>query len=263
MDIFILYIVTGAFTGLLSGLLGVGGGIVVVPALAFIFLNREIVPADFVMHMAIGTSLAIMVLTTYASVRAYQRFGWVLWSLYQKMALGIIIGSICGVILADFLDSELLFIIFGVFLIFVALMMFFLYEPHPHASLPKPALLTMASTGIGALASLLGVGGGVLTTPFLTRCNIAMRNATAMSAVCGFTVALIGSATNIITGWNATNLPALSTGYIFWPAVFFVAFVSVLTVPLGAKLAYHLPVKLLKRTFACFLLITGVRMLLG
>ncbi|MEE9451513.1 MAG: sulfite exporter TauE/SafE family protein, partial [Gammaproteobacteria bacterium] len=160
MSIYILYVLIGFFAGIISGLLGIGGGIIVVPGLAFIFLHQGIGPPNLVMHMAIGSSLAIMVATTFATVRAYHQFGWVLWPLYKRMILGIVIGSIFGVILADLIQSELLFIIFGLFLIAISCTMLFLRKPDANISLPRPMLLNLTTTAIGTQASLLGVGGG-------------------------------------------------------------------------------------------------------
>ena len=125
MSIFILYIFSGLLAGLLSGLLGIGGGIVVVPALAYIFMNQGLIPADYIMQSAVGTSLAIMVLTSQVSVMAHNRQGRILWSIYKKMAVGIALGSVGGAILADFLHSDILHILFGLFLLIISFHMFF------------------------------------------------------------------------------------------------------------------------------------------
>ena len=261
MSIFILYILSGLLAGLLSGLLGVGGGIVVVPTLAYIFMSNGQVPADYVMQTAVGTSLAIMVLTSQVSVMAHNKQGKILWSIYKKMALGIALGSIGGVFLADLLHTDILHLLFGSFLILISFNMFFFWNPKSERGLPNPIKMNIYSSGIGVLAALLGIGGGSLTTPFLTRYNVPMRNTVAISAMCSLTVAAVGSVTNVFTGWNESGLGQWSTGYIYWPAVLSVSIASVISTPFGAYLTYRIPINTLKRIFALCLLITGIKML--
>jgi uncharacterized protein len=261
MIIYILYIFSGLLAGLLSGLLGIGGGIVVVPALAYIFYNQGQIPAESVMQTAVGTSLAIMVLTSQVSVMAHNRQGRILWSIYKKMALGIAIGSVGGAILADYLHSDMLHLLFGIFLVIISFHMFFSWKPKHEKPLPNPIAMNVCSSGIGVLAALLGIGGGSLTTPFLNHYNVPARNIVAISAMGSLTVAVVGSVMNIFTGWNEPGFPQWSSGYIYWPAVLGVSIASVISTPLGAYLTYRLPVKTLKRIFSLCLLITGIKML--
>jgi hypothetical protein len=258
----LLYLALGAFAGLMAGLLGVGGGLIIVPVLAGIFQHQQM-SAAVIMHLAIGTSLATIVVTSVSSVRAHHQRGAVLWPVVWRLTPGIVIGAWLGAVVADALPSAVLSKIFAVFVLVVAAQMAFGAKPAPHRELP--GALGMLATGgvIGAVSAIVGIGGGSLTVPFLTWCNTAMRQAVATSAACGLPIALAGTIGFIVTGLNAAELPAWSLGYVYGPALVGVAFASMLSAPLGAKLAHTLPAEVLKKVFAVFLTLIGVRMLLG
>ena len=258
----LLYLALGAFAGLMAGLLGVGGGLIIVPVLAGIFQHQQM-SAAVIMHLAIGTSLATIVVTSISSVRAHHQRGAVLWPVVWRLTPGIVIGAWLGAVVADALPSAVLSKIFAVFVLVVAAQMAFGAKPAPHRELP--GALGMLATGgvIGAVSAIVGIGGGSLTVPFLTWCNTAMRQAVATSAACGLPIALAGTIGFIVTGLNAAELPAWSLGYVYGPALVGVAFASMLSAPLGAKLAHTLPAEVLKKVFAVFLTLIGVRMLLG
>lgn len=255
-----LYILTGVFAGGMAGLLGIGGGVVVVPALALIFRYSGF-PPDLVMHMAAGSSLTAMILTAQASVRAHNQHGRILWSIYRKLVGGIIVGVICGAIIADFLHTRVLSVFFGVFLLAISAKMLIIPHKRTKRRLPGPVGRNAVSFAIGAKSGMLGVGGGALMIPFLTSCNIPMRNTTGISALCSFTVAILGSISFMMVGWDQSNLPAWSTGFVYWPAVLLVSIPSMLVAPLGASLSYKVRVTFLRRVFAVFLLVTGIHML--
>ncbi|NKB47454.1 MAG: TSUP family transporter [Legionellales bacterium] len=258
-----LYLSVGVVTGMLSGLLGIGGGLIIVPALLFIFSSEQIGTVHQ-MHLAIGSSLAIMVFTSQSSVRAHHRYGRILWSVYKLFAPGILLGAVIGVLVADFLATDVLKIIFGIFLLVVAGQMLLSGEPkHSFVGLPNRMLTRSISVGMGGLSGMLGVGGGSLIVPYLNYHRIPLRNSIAIGALVSLTVALVGSLVCVYTGWDASDLPRWSSGFIYWPAVLTIAISSMVFAPLGAKLTYHLPVPFLKRLFAIFLSLTALKMLVS
>lgn len=262
MTILVLYLALGAFAGLMAGLLGVGGGLIIVPVLAWIFQHQAVAAANL-MHLAIGTSLATIVVTSLSSVRAHHRRGAVLWPVVWRLTPGIILGAWLGAAVAHALPSAILSKIFAGFVLLVAAQMAFGAKPAPQRSLP--GLTGMAAVGglIGVVSAIVGIGGGSLTVPFLTWCNVAMRQAVATSAACGLPIALAGSIGFVVTGLSAAPLPPWSVGYVSLPALVGVAAASMLTAPLGAKLAHTLPTTVLKKVFAGFLTLIGLKMLLG
>lgn len=262
METLIVYLLVGAFAGTLAGLLGVGGGLVIVPVLALLF-QRWGVAGNVLMHLAIGTSLATIVLTAVSSMRAHHRRGAVDWPVFRRLAPGIVAGSLLGAVVADLLPTAALRVFFGVFELAVAAQIGLNLMASPHRRLPGGAGMTVAGVVIGAVSSVVGIGGGTMTVPFLVWCNVGLRRAVATSAATGLPIAVAGAAGFVLTGWDEPNLPPLSTGYLYWPAFAGIAVASLLFAPLGARLAHTLPVHLLRRFFAVFLAILGARMLLG
>ena len=258
----LIYLVLGAFAGMLAGLLGVGGGLIIVPTLVWSFLFQGMTEA-IVMHLAIGTSHATIVITSLSSIRAHHRRSAVLWPVFRRLTPGIIVGALLGVTIASALPGSTLKTVFGVFALLVAAQMSFGAKPPPHRGLPgTPAMLATGGV-IGAVSAIVGIGGGSLTVPFLTWCNTSIRNAVATSAACGLPIAVASAIGFVIAGWNVPGLPAWSGGYVYGPALLGVAIASMLSAPFGAKLAHTLPTIILRRIFAGFLAIVGVIMLLG
>ncbi len=262
METFPLYLLLGAAAGFLAGLMGIGGVLIIVPALVFIF-HAQGMAETLIMHMSLGTSLATIVLTAISSVRAHHRRGAVLWPVVRQLAPGIVAGALAGATLVDELPGAILKRIFGVFALMVALQMALNAKPAPHRQLPGRTGMTVAGSIIGGISAIVGIGGGTLTVPFLTWCRVSIHNAVATSAACGLPIALAGSVGFSITGWNETNLPALSSGYLYWPAILSITTVSVAFAPLGARLAHALPAELLKKIFAVILALIGLRMVVG
>jgi len=261
MDALILYLLLGAFAGTVAGLLGVGGGLIIVPVLVFVFAGENI-PPPLIMHIAIGTSLATIVVTSVSSMRAHHQHGAVIWSVFGWLSPGIVIGALLGAAIADQLSSQGLRTFFGIFELGVALKMGFGANPASHRKLPGMTGMAIAGVIIGTVSAIVGIGGGILTVPFLSWCNVSMRQAVATSAACGLPIALAGTVGFILTGMNENSLPEWSTGYVFWPAVAGVTAASMMFAPLGARLAHTLPIAILRRIFALFLAILGVRMLI-
>lgn len=260
MEFLPIYLLAGAAAGVLAGLLGVGGGIVIVPALVFAF-HAQGFPEALLVHMAVGTSLATIVLTSISSVRAHHRRGAVLWPLFWRLTPSIVVGSLLGAVIADWLPADVLRSVFAVFVLVIAAQMGFGAKPSPHRDLPGRVGMGMAGTVIGSISAIVGIGGGSLTVPFLVWCNVAMRNAVAVSAACGLPIAVAGSLGFLATGLNEVGLPAWSSGYLYWPAGAGIAVTSVLFAPLGAHLAHRIPADRLKRFFAIFLALVGLRLL--
>lgn len=255
------WLALGAGAGIIAGLLGLGGGIVIVPALLYLFILQGM-PDAILMHMAVATSLATIIFTSVASAWAHHRHNAVLWPSVLALTPGIILGSIGGAFLAHHLPSNALRTIFGVFEILVALQIGMGFRPAAHRDLPGRGGMLAAGGGIGAVSTVLGIGGGTLTVPYLLWCNVHIRNAVATSSACGLPIAAVGTAALIITGSTYPVLPYGSTGYVYWPAAIIIILGSMATAPLGARMAHALPVALLKRIFAVVLVIIGIRMLL-
>ena len=258
----LFYLTLGLFAGVMAGLLGVGGGLIIVPTLAWIFHHQQVDDA-IVMHLAIGTSLATIVVTSISSVRAHHRRGAVLWPIFWRLTPGIVVGAWLGAAIADALPSAVLSKVFAVFVLTVAAQMGFGAKPAPHRELPGTAGMLTAGGVIGAVSAIVGIGGGSLTVPFLTWCNIAIRQAVATSSACGLPIALAGALGFVVTGLNATGRPDWSLGYVYGPALVGITLTSMLSAPLGAKLAHTLPTEMLKKVFAAFLTLVGVKMLLA
>lgn len=258
----ILYLLVGAVSGTLAGLFGVGGGLIIVPALVY-SLKMQGVPDEVLTHIAVGTSLAVITLTSINSVLAHQRHGGILWRYVRFMTLGVVAGTVLGAITASHLQGSLLQKIIGVFAIVMALQVAAGFKPKASRPQPKNAELVAAGGVIGWASALFGIAGGSLTVPFLLWRSVEMPRAVATSAACGFPIALVGGLSFAATGWGAEGLPAWSTGFVYWPALAGIAATSMLFARLGASLAHRLdPIKL-KRMFALMLLVVGVNFLLG
>lgn len=262
METLLIYLLVGAFVGLIAGLLGVGGGLIIVPALVFVFQGQGVDPSVIV-HLAIGTSLATIAITSVSSMRAHHRHGAVQWAVFRRLTPGIVVGALLGAVIADFLPTKAMRLWFGIFELLVAAQIGFNLMVAPRGHLPGALGTNIAGGVIGAISAALGIGGGTLTTPFLVWCNFSLRQAVATSSACGLPIALAGAAGFVATGWNNSVLPAWSSGYLYWPAFAGIVVSSLLFAPLGAKLTHTLPVVVLRRFFAIFLAVLGVRMLIG
>lgn len=254
------YMLLGGFAGVLAGLLGVGGGLIIVPVLAGIFASQNF-PAQSLMQIAIGSSLATIMVTSLSSLRAHHQRGGVRWPLMLQLTVGIIFGAWLGAAVAHLMPSDALATLFGVFELLVAAQLWFGTSSAAHQQLPARSRNLAAGGVIGAVSAILGIGGGTLTVPYLTWHNVPMREAVGTSAACGFPIAVSGSIGFIVAGWQVNDLPEWSTGYVYWPAVLMISLISVLAAPLGARLAHSLPQATLKRIFALFLASLGVWML--
>lgn len=262
MDTLLLYLTLGAFAGTLAGLLGAGGGLVMVPVLVFIFQGQAI-HSSVIMHMALGTSLAIIMLTSLSSIRAHHQRSAVLWPVCWRLTPGIVLGAFSGAVVADALPDGILKPVFAIFELLVALQMWFTIKPAAQRNMPDWPGMSLTGWVIGVVSAIVGIGGGTLTVPFLIWCRVSIHNAVATSAACGLPIAVAGTLGFIATGWDEAGLPEMSSGYVYWPAFAAVAITSMLFAPLGARLAHALPADRLKKGFAIFLAMLGIRMLLA
>lgn len=262
MDVFWLscFLLLGAVTGMFAGLFGIGGGGIMVPVLTFLFIKLAF-PTEHLVHMALATSMAAIVPTAIASLRAHHKRGAVIWAVVFKVAPGILFGTFAGTFLATYLSAAPLAILFSCFMAFVALQMVIDRKPKPSRQLPNTFVLTSVGGGIGGISALVAIGGGTLTVPFLTWCNVTLPVAIGTSAAVGLPIAFSGAVGYAINGWGVENLPEHSLGFIYWPAVFAMATASFFTAPLGARLAHSLPIPLLKKCFAVLLISLSLQML--
>lgn len=254
----------GITAGLLAGLLGIGGGMVIVPGLFYLFHLVQI-PDEALMHLAAGTSTCIMICTAASSTWSHHIKGHIHWSIFKKIIAGIAVGVVSGNLLANHLDSSWLELVFGIFLLVVSLKIFLDVKPEPQGeeenapSLPATSAIGMA---IGFKSGILGIGGGALSVPFLLYCDLPMKHATGTSASFTLPIALVGTASFILLSGSHTVIPG-ATGYVYWPAVLLVAPFSMLGAPLGAKLSQIVPGERLRTVFALFLLSVSFKMLSG
>lgn len=254
--------VLGLVVGFVAGLLGVGGGLIIVPVLTFILHGAELT-AGVETQVALGTSLASILFTSVSSVRAHHARGAVDWPLVRRITPGILLGTLAGALLAAHLSAFALKLFFVIFLFYAATQMWLDFKPAPHRELPGRTGTSLAGGIIGLVSSWVGIGGGTLSVPFMLFHNTPLHRAIATSAAIGFPIAAAGAAGYLVGGWDRAGLPPASAGFIYLPALAGIAAGSVLTAPLGAHTAHRLPVKPLKKVFALLLYALGLRMLVG
>lgn len=254
------YLALGAVAGLLAGLLGIGGGLIIVPALVLLFAKTGISP-DIGMRLAIGTSLATIIFTSLSSTWAHHQKGAVQWPVARYLSGGIILGAGLGTYLTHHTGADILRLGFGLFELAVALQLGLGFQPKPHRQLPSPPQLAPIGAVIGGLSAMVGVGGGSLTVPFLAWCNVAIRQAIATAAACGLPIAVAGTIGSIGMGWQHPALPDYTVGYVNLPATLGISLMSVAAAPFGAQLAHWLNPVWLKRLFALILALVAMKML--
>lgn len=252
----------GLTVGFVAGLLGVGGGLIIVPVLIFLF-HAHGIAVGLEPQLALGTSLASILFTSVSSVRAHHRHGAVEWPLVWRIAPGIVAGTLTGALLATQMPAQVLKIFFVAFLFYAAMQMWLDFKPAPHRNLPGVWGTTLAGGVIGIVSSWVGIGGGTLSVPFMLWHNVPLHRAIATSAAIGFPIALAGAVGYILGGWDASGLPEHSLGFVYLPALAGIVLGSVLTAPLGARTAHRLPVRPLKRIFALLLCALATRMLIS
>ena len=253
--------VLGLCTGYVAGLLGIGGGMLLGPFITIILSARG-VPADLAVKMAIATSMGTIIFTSISSVRAHHKRGAVKWDIARGLAPGIVLGSMVGSIgIFSVLKGTTLALVFAGFIGFSATQMLLSKKPKPGRNMPGFTGQLGVGAVIGLISGLVGAGGGFISVPFMVAHNVLMINAVATSAALGLPIALANAAGYAISGQGVAGLPSWSFGYIWLPALVVVASCSVLTAPLGARMAHALPVAQLKRVFAVVLYVLAAYML--
>ena len=256
-----LYILTGGVAGFAAGLFGVGGGLIIVPVLYYIF-SAHGYEQQHLMHMAVATSLATIVITSMSSALAHHKKQAVLWPLVMLLTPGIILGAWAGGVFASELDNGVLTSIFAVFELIVAIHLLFKKQPSQHATSINRIAATAGGFVIGFISAIVGIGGGTMTVPFLHWFNVSMQKAVATSAACGFPIALIGTLSYVYTGRDQQG-SALSIGYLHLYALFFIACTSFLFASLGAKIAHSISEIKLRLSFSLLLFILSATMFLS
>ncbi|HUL41448.1 MAG TPA: sulfite exporter TauE/SafE family protein [Burkholderiales bacterium] len=262
MEWWVAYLAVGALAGFLAGLLGVGGGFIFVPSLVFLFQSQDF-PQTNLLHLALGTSLASIIFTSVSSFRAHHAHGAVNWTIVRRITPGIVLGSLLGSGFAALLSSSALALLFALFVFFAATQILFEIKPKPSRQMPGALGTFFVGIIIGITFSLVGGGGAILSIPFMLYCNIKTHDAIGTSSAIGFPIAVSGAVGYIFTGLTQDNLPPLSLGFVYLPALLWLVVAGVLTAPFGAKLAHRLPVARLRKVFAAFLYIIAAKMLFG
>ncbi len=256
------YPLLGIFAGFVAGLFGVGGGLTIVPLLFMIFTAQGF-PVEHSMHLALGTSMATIVVTSVSSMRAHHSHGAVRWDIVRSFAPGLVMGTFVGSFIATLVPTRPLVMVFTAIVYYASLQMILDFKPKAHRVLPGTVGMVVAGTVIGIVSSLVAAGGGFLSIPFMLFCNVVIHQAVGTSAALGFPIAVAGTVGYIVSGFKATGMPDYSLGYIYLPAFIGVVALSYVVAPAGAKLAHKLPVKQLKRAFGGFLALLATKMLHG
>lgn len=242
----------GVCTGFLAGLLGIGGGMLMVPFLTII-LTAKGYPGEYTVKMAVATSLATICFTSIASVRAHSRRGAVLWPVVVRLAPGILVGSMVGAQLAVALPGKALGVLFAVFVAFSATQMFLDRKPKPTRTLPGTVPMFLVGNLIGVLSALVGAGGAFVSVPFMTWCNVKIHEAVGTSSALGFPIAFAGTLSYIWAGRNLPQMPPGSLGYLYLPGLAVISVASMTLAPWGARTAHAMDIRPLKRAFAVVL----------
>jgi len=256
------YLGIGLLVGFAAGLLGIGGGVVMVPLLVLVFTHHGM-PSEHVLHIALGTALAAMVFTSVASMRAHHAHGAVDWTIARAMSPGMLAGSFVASLIAGFIPTRPLAVMFTALVFYAATQILLDLKPKSTRSLPGTAGLFGAGALIGAISSLVAAGGAFLTIPFLAWCQVPLRRAIGTAAANGLPIAIAGAVGYAINGLRTQDLPSPSLGFVYLPALALVVATSMLAAPLGARLAHRLPIRQLRTLFACLLYFFAVRMLVG
>lgn len=251
----------GMATGLVAGLLGIGGGMIMVPFLTILFTQFQF-PDAYILHMAIATSMTTIVFTAITSVRAQQKKKMIRWDIVWRLAPGIVIGGLLGGSeVFNLFKTEWLCLFFACFQLFSSYQMLTNKKPKPSRTLPGTT--GMLSTGglIGLMSSLVGAGGAFISVPFMAWCNVPMHNALASSSALGFPIAIASAAGYVIGAYGLPDLPQYSFGYIYLPALLCISLTSMMAAPIGVKMAHQLNTTQLRRIFAVLLICIAAYML--
>jgi uncharacterized protein len=256
------YLAAGAFVGFLAGLLGIGGGMTLVPILAALFAAQALAP-DHSVHLALGTGMASMVFTSFVSVRAHHALGSIDWSLVRRFVPGMLAGAFAASFATSWFSERTLAMCYAVVVGLGAVQMLRRAPPGPARGLPPFWVSTLVMAAIGAICGLMSAGGAFLTVPFMVWCGVSMRSAIGTGAALGWPLAVVGTIGYVLAGLRVEALPAYSLGFVLLPALVALVVASMLFAPLGARCMHRLPVQTLKRVFALLLIALGVKMVVA
>lgn len=258
----VYYLVLGLFVGYFSGLLGIGGGLIMVPVLTFLFEAQKI-PAQNILHLSLGTSMATILFTSVSSTWQHHSHKAVNWDMVRFITPGILLGTALGALIVGFVATFYLAVFFVLFVYFAATQMFVGFKPEATRNYPARTEITVAGMIIGGISSIVSIGGGVLSVPYLLWHRQSLRHAIATSSALGFPIAFGGTLGYIVTGYfRGKGLPAYSLGYVYLPVLLWLVMGTMLTAPLGAKATHRLPVDILRKVFALFLFALATKMLI-
>jgi len=260
MEWYVAYLALGAIAGFLGGMFGVGGGLLLVPVLWMLF-DAQNFTAAHTMHLALGTSMSTIIFTSLSSLRKHHQLGAVNWQVVRRVTPGILFGTLIGALTASLIPARGLSIFFALFVFFAAAQILLNKRPQATRQLPGMASISLFGTITGWLSSLVSIGGGTLVVPFLIWCNVPIRNAIGTASAIGFPIAVGGTIGYILTGLQVSDLPSPSLGYVFLPATLGCAIISILTAPIGAKIAHRTNVAVLHKLFALLLIGLAAKLL--
>lgn len=263
MEWWLGYLCLGAVVGFFAGLFGIGGGLIMVPVLSFLF-SAQGFPLDRIMHLALGTSMAAIIFTSISSLRVHHINGAVNWNTVKFVTPGVIFGTSCGVILVNSLSGRYLSIFIVLFIYYAATKILVNSTTNPSRNLPGKAGMFAAGGVIGGVSSLVAIGGGILTVPFLSACNVRLQHAIGTASAIGFPIAIVGTAGYIASGIvQSQMLPEYSLGYIYLPALAGIVVFSVIASSIGAKVSHTTQTTILRKIFVILLYVLGTKMLVG
>lgn len=253
------YLGVGACIGLLAGLLGIGGGMVIVPILAALFTAQALSP-EHTLHLALGTAMAGVLFTAASSVRTHHRFGAVDWAAARQLGLPMGAGTLLAASVSAWVPQRALALAFAAIVFGASAQIWFGRQPAQGRGLPGPGTLRAVGLAIGVVCGFVAAGGAFLATPFMLWCGVPIKRAIGTGAAVGLPVSALGTLGYVWSGWGAPGLPPGALGFVLLPALAGVVAASMLTAPLGARLAHRLPVGLLRRGFAIMLFLLAARM---
>ncbi len=255
-------LVLGSVVGILAGMLGIGGGLIIVPALSYLLIHFLGMTTESVMPVAVATSLSTIIFTSMSSAFAHYKLGNIKGNIVLYTGLGIALGAIVGAQIASHMSGESLKNVFAVLVILIAAQMIFGKQKASENDASKSTLVAIGS-GTGIISALMGIGGGALLVPALVWFRVNVRAAIGCAAFCGLVIAVFGTASFVIAGWNAADVPEHSLGYVYLPATAGIVSTSIFTANIGAKLGQKVNVRVLKALLACLLVLVSIRMILG
>ena len=255
------YATAGALVGFLAGMLGIGGGMTLVPVLATLFVAQHLTP-DHTVHLALGTAMASIVFTSTASVREHHRHAAVDWPIVKRIVPGMLLGALIATVASGWIPQRALALAFAVIVYAGATQILIGRKPSTHARMPETPVVFAVATVIGVISGLVSAGGTFLTVPFMLYCGVRMHTAIGTAAAIGIPVAVIGTIGYIISGWRIANLPPYTLGFVLLPALALLVTGSIITAPMGARAAHKMPVITLRRVFACLLYVLATKMII-